>query len=62
VAAAPWILALFGTQHGTTVLRLMALSAVPNVLFGVAVHGARVRQGPDCSPSSSACCWPSSWC
>ncbi|MEV7182323.1 MATE family efflux transporter [Kitasatospora sp. NPDC093679] len=47
VAAAPWILDLFGSdyaQHGTTVLRLMALSAVPNVLFGVAVHVARVRQ------------------
>ncbi|MEW1914385.1 oligosaccharide flippase family protein [Kitasatospora sp. NPDC085895] len=47
VAAAPWILDLFGTDyaaHGTTVLRLMALSAVPNVLFGVAVHVARVRQ------------------
>ncbi|MCU7827070.1 lipopolysaccharide biosynthesis protein [Kitasatospora sp. DSM 101779] len=47
VAAAPWILDLFGpdyAQHGTTVLRLMALSAVPNVLFGVAVHVARVRQ------------------
>ncbi|MEV7180322.1 hypothetical protein [Kitasatospora sp. NPDC093679] len=47
VAAAPWILDLFGPDyatHGTTVLRLMALSAVPNVLFGVAVHVARVRQ------------------
>ncbi|GAA1124315.1 hypothetical protein [Kitasatospora arboriphila] len=47
VAAAPGILDLFGTDyavHGTTVLRLMALSAVPNVLFGVAVHVARVRQ------------------
>ncbi|MFJ1708368.1 lipopolysaccharide biosynthesis protein [Kitasatospora sp. NPDC088346] len=47
VVAAPWILRLFGAdyaEHGTTVLRLMALSAVPNVLFGVAVHVARVRQ------------------
>ncbi|MER8184905.1 MATE family efflux transporter [Kitasatospora sp. NPDC094015] len=47
VAAAPWILRLFGAdyaEHGTTVLRLMALSALPNVLFGVAVHVARVRQ------------------
>uniref|UniRef100_UPI0004C29B75 MATE family efflux transporter n=1 Tax=Streptomyces sp. NRRL B-24484 TaxID=1463833 RepID=UPI0004C29B75 len=47
IAAAPWILDLFGSDyaaHGTTVLRLMALSAVPNVLFGVAVHVARVRQ------------------
>uniref|UniRef100_UPI0004C0F969 lipopolysaccharide biosynthesis protein n=1 Tax=Streptomyces sp. NRRL B-24484 TaxID=1463833 RepID=UPI0004C0F969 len=47
VVAAPWILGLFGSDyaaHGTTVLRLMALSAVPNVLFGVAVHVARVRQ------------------
>ncbi|MFI6448015.1 lipopolysaccharide biosynthesis protein [Kitasatospora sp. NPDC050543] len=47
VAAAPWILSLFGAdyaEHGTTVLRLMALSALPNILFGVAVHVARVRQ------------------
>ncbi|WP_030273855.1 lipopolysaccharide biosynthesis protein [Streptomyces sp. NRRL B-24484] len=47
VAAAPWILSLFGTDyadHGTTVLRLMALSALPNILFGIAVHVARVRQ------------------
>ncbi|WP_371502802.1 oligosaccharide flippase family protein [Kitasatospora sp. NBC_00374] len=47
VAAAPWILQLFGTDYaegGTTVLRLMALSALPNVLFGIAVHVARVRR------------------
>ncbi|WP_371493437.1 MATE family efflux transporter [Kitasatospora sp. NBC_00374] len=47
VAAAPWILQLFGTdyaEHGTTVMRLMALSALPNILFGTAVHVARVRR------------------
>ncbi|MFJ5229862.1 lipopolysaccharide biosynthesis protein [Kitasatospora sp. NPDC088391] len=46
-AAAPLLLLPFGTgyaEHGTTVLRLMALSALPNVVLGVAVEVARVRR------------------
>ncbi len=47
VVAAPWILRLFGADyvaHGTTVLRLMALSAVPNVVPNVVIQVARVRR------------------
>ncbi|MFD7731581.1 lipopolysaccharide biosynthesis protein [Kitasatospora phosalacinea] len=45
--AAPWILALFGpeyAEHGTTALRLMALSAIPNTIPNVAIQVARVRR------------------
>jgi O-antigen/teichoic acid export membrane protein len=45
--AAPWLLALFGPQyaaHGTTLLRLLVLSALPNLLLGVAVDVARARR------------------
>ncbi|MFF0413281.1 lipopolysaccharide biosynthesis protein [Kitasatospora sp. NPDC004745] len=47
VIAAPWALRLFGPDyaaHGTTVLRLMALSAVPNVVVNVAIQVARVQR------------------
>ncbi|MCU7821716.1 lipopolysaccharide biosynthesis protein [Kitasatospora sp. DSM 101779] len=47
VVAAPWLLLPFGaaySAHGTTVLRLMALSAVPNVVLGIAIEVARVRR------------------
>ncbi|WP_441248985.1 lipopolysaccharide biosynthesis protein [Kitasatospora sp. McL0602] len=47
VAGAPWILRLFGpgyAEHGTVTLRLMALSALPNVLFSVALGVARARR------------------
>ncbi|MDH6575133.1 hypothetical protein [Kitasatospora sp. MAP5-34] len=47
VVVAPWVLSLFGAQyaqHGTTVLRLMALGALPNVLPTVAVDVARARR------------------
>ncbi|MFF1869012.1 hypothetical protein [Streptomyces sp. CB03911] len=47
VAAAPWILGLFGpdyASHGTTVLRLMVLAAVPNAVLSVAIQVARVRR------------------
>ena len=47
VATAPWLLALFGpqyAQHGTVLLRLLALSALPNLLLGVAVDVARARR------------------
>lgn len=47
VAAAPWLLLPFGAAYsaqGTTVLRLMALSALPNVLLGIAIEVARVRR------------------
>jgi len=45
--AAPWILRLFGeeyAEHGTTVLRLMALSAIANVVPNVVIQVARVRR------------------
>ncbi|MFG2818189.1 lipopolysaccharide biosynthesis protein [Kitasatospora sp. NPDC048365] len=45
--AAPWILQLFGeeyAEHGTTVLRLMALSAIANVVPNVVIQVARVRR------------------
>ncbi|MEV6206732.1 hypothetical protein [Kitasatospora sp. NPDC051914] len=47
VAAAPWLLLPFGAAYsaqGTTVLRLMALSALPNVVLGIAIEVARVRR------------------
>ncbi|GAA2148374.1 hypothetical protein GCM10009760_40300 [Kitasatospora kazusensis] len=47
VAGAPWILSLFGpgyAAHGTVVLRLMTLSALPNVVLSVAIGVARVRR------------------
>ncbi|MEU9127226.1 lipopolysaccharide biosynthesis protein [Kitasatospora sp. NPDC048540] len=47
IAAAPWILKLFGpgySENGTTVLRLMVLSALPNVLLSVAIDVCRVRR------------------
>ncbi|MFC9328227.1 lipopolysaccharide biosynthesis protein [Kitasatospora sp. NPDC057015] len=47
VAAAPWILQLFGpdyASHGTTVLRLMVLAAVPNAVLSVGIQVARVRR------------------
>ncbi|MQS15206.1 oligosaccharide flippase family protein [Streptomyces kaniharaensis] len=47
VALAPWILGLFGPEyaaHGTTVMRLMALSAIPNVVPNVVIQMARVRR------------------
>lgn len=46
-AAAPWILDLFGpdyAEHGTTALRLMALSAIPNTVPNVVLQVARVRR------------------
>lgn len=50
VAGAPWILELFGpgyAEHGTTPLRLLALAALPNLVFSVAVDvlraGRRMR-------------------
>ena len=45
--AAPWVLRLFGpgyAEHGTTLLRLLALAALPNLLVGVAVDVARARR------------------
>ncbi|MFC1420352.1 lipopolysaccharide biosynthesis protein [Streptacidiphilus cavernicola] len=45
--AAPWLLALFGPQysaHGTALLRLLALSALPNLVLSVAVDVARARR------------------
>ncbi|MEU9040151.1 MULTISPECIES: hypothetical protein [unclassified Kitasatospora] len=47
VVAAPWLLSWFGDEyddHGTAVLRLLALSALPNLLVSVAVDTARARQ------------------
>lgn len=47
VAFAPWMLRLFGpgyAEHGTTVLRLMALSALPTVVLSLATDVARVRR------------------
>ncbi|GAA1096996.1 hypothetical protein [Kitasatospora arboriphila] len=47
VAAAPWILGLFGPDyaaHGTPVLRLMAIASLPTVLITVAIDVARVRR------------------
>ncbi|MEW1909163.1 hypothetical protein AB0442_11955 [Kitasatospora sp. NPDC085895] len=47
VAAAPWILGLFGPEYahyGTPALRLMALASLPTVLITVAIDVARVRR------------------
>ncbi|MFI8215019.1 lipopolysaccharide biosynthesis protein [Streptomyces sp. NPDC085932] len=47
VVAAPYLLSLFGAQyaeHGTTLLRLVALSALPNLLVSLAVDVARARR------------------
>ncbi|MFE9650469.1 lipopolysaccharide biosynthesis protein [Streptomyces sp. NPDC006365] len=47
VAGAPWILTLFGAgyaEHGTTLLRLLALSALPNLVLSVAVDVLRARR------------------
>jgi len=47
VAVAPWLLRLFGpgyAEHGTTLLRLLALAALPNLLLDVAVDTARARR------------------
>ncbi|WP_371501095.1 lipopolysaccharide biosynthesis protein [Kitasatospora sp. NBC_00374] len=47
IVAAPWILKLFGpgySENGTTVLRLMVLSALPNVVLSVAIDVCRVRR------------------
>ncbi|WP_405010602.1 lipopolysaccharide biosynthesis protein [Kitasatospora sp. NBC_01539] len=42
--AAPWILRIFGpgyAEHGTTVLRLMLITALPNVVLTIAVAAAK---------------------
>jgi O-antigen/teichoic acid export membrane protein len=47
VAAAPQILSIFGASYaaeGTTLLRLLALSALPNLLLSVAIDVARARR------------------
>jgi O-antigen/teichoic acid export membrane protein len=47
VAAAPQILSLFGAAYaaeGTNLLRLLALSALPNLLLSVAIDVARARR------------------
>ncbi|MEU3917521.1 hypothetical protein [Streptomyces sp. NPDC029004] len=47
VAAAPQILSLFGAEYaeaGTTLLRLVALSALPNLLVSLAIDVARARR------------------
>ena len=47
IVAAPWLLRLFGAgyaEHGTMLLRLLALAAVPNLLLDVAVDVARARR------------------
>jgi O-antigen/teichoic acid export membrane protein len=44
---APWLLRLFGpayAAHGTTLLRLLILAALPNLLVGVAVDVSRARR------------------
>jgi O-antigen/teichoic acid export membrane protein len=43
---APWVLRVFGTEYaaaGATLLRLLALAAVPNIVVCVAIAVARVR-------------------
>ncbi|MEU8510280.1 aminoglycoside phosphotransferase family protein [Kitasatospora sp. NPDC048722] len=45
--AAPWVLSVFGPDYaraGTTTLRLLALSALPNLVVAVAVAACRVRR------------------
>ncbi|MYS93093.1 MULTISPECIES: lipopolysaccharide biosynthesis protein [Streptomyces] len=47
VVAAPYVLSFFGpgyADQGTTLLRLLALSALPNLLVSVAVDVARMRR------------------
>ncbi|WP_143074831.1 lipopolysaccharide biosynthesis protein [Streptomyces mangrovisoli] len=47
IAAAPEILSIFGASYaaqGTTLLRLLALSALPNLLLSVAIDVARARR------------------
>ncbi|MFI5530920.1 lipopolysaccharide biosynthesis protein [Kitasatospora sp. NPDC051853] len=47
VVTAPWLLSLFGpgyAEHGTTALRLLALSALPNLVLGLAVDVCRARR------------------
>lgn len=47
VVAAPQILSLFGAEYSaqaTTLLRLLALSALPNLLLSVAIDVARARR------------------
>lgn len=47
IAAAPWILGVFGADYaanGTTVLRLLALCALPVVVVNVVLQIARVRR------------------
>ncbi|MFB6838252.1 lipopolysaccharide biosynthesis protein [Streptomyces sp. NPDC056361] len=47
VALAPQILSLFGAEyaeHATTLLRLFALAALPNVVVGIAIDAARARR------------------
>ncbi|MGW4893378.1 lipopolysaccharide biosynthesis protein [Kitasatospora sp. NPDC004240] len=47
VAAAPWILGVFGpgyAEHGTTVLRLLAMCAIPVAVTNVVIQVARVRR------------------
>ncbi|MFE1903365.1 lipopolysaccharide biosynthesis protein [Streptomyces gardneri] len=47
VALAPQILSLFGpeyAEHGTTLLRLLALSALPNILVSLAIDVWRARR------------------
>lgn len=46
MAAAPWLLRLFGNSYskdGATVLRLLAVAAIPNVVVGVSLSVARIR-------------------
>jgi O-antigen/teichoic acid export membrane protein len=47
VAAAPWLLRVFGhsySVHGTTTLRLLALSAIPNVITTLYVYSCRAQR------------------
>ncbi|MGW1490331.1 lipopolysaccharide biosynthesis protein [Streptomyces sp. NPDC002402] len=47
VAAAPQILSLFGAEYaeqGSTLLRLLALSALPNILVSLAIDVSRARR------------------
>jgi O-antigen/teichoic acid export membrane protein len=47
LVAAPWLLRLFGPDyaaHGTGVLRLLALAALPNLVVSVAIDAARARR------------------
>lgn len=47
VVAAPWVLAPFGaaySAHGTTVFRLLAISAIPGLITSTMVHVARAQR------------------